>query len=446
MKKVLLLLLLVLSLLAKDNKEIIRGMFPYKKIGYHHSLDIKVGPSISTKERAGTSLGTIGFYNGLINFRNGLYIPGSLRFIANSLPDEERMGSTTAKYTTPISIEGFGGVGWESPKNIIGIRLRGYGKGNINNRELAMPWSISTEDYYRYGYLKENMFLGGDVTLNIVSKPINFSIYSFNRITSQSYRNIAIPALDTNKVFDHNWWIKSSGDIKLIRDKLTVTGNLLSKNDMVTSNEYNLLFARIGLGSNLRIKRKIRLWGEITARSYGSGNMETRGYLNSGGALKNIGFYSHLRSFVALKKELYLKGDFKIDGSNLLLKTRYDIAVKKVWRKRNINSQVGFWSTPGALFPTHCTYYTGSFGIGRNFAIIPEAKFYWEWESKNSSSYYDYNRTDLNLELNYSIPKIETKTFSQMTFVGGVAQQFFLKSTLPYSDNLTLFIGLRTYL
>ena len=411
---------------------------------YSHSIDIKSGVILPVGDTEKyTSVGVLGYYDGKIILNKGFFIPLEARILALSAPPvNERFKTVVEPYTTPAALKGFGGIGWSG--NDFTITLRGFGQNNLSNRWLAMPYSPSTDTAYTYGRLKENQFWGGDITLALVNDNVNLQLYSFNHFTSQDYMNDVNASLDSSGSINHDWWVRSSALVNIIDTKLMATGYVLYRNDMVSSNAYDLAFARLGVATDLRIKRKLHIWGELSARNYTNRRMEQRNYLSQGGFSQNFGLYGHLRSFYQFKKKLYLKADFKIDASKEMTKIRYNVGVKKTWRKQHIDGTFGYWSTPGSLFPQHGLYYQGSFGLTDNLAIIPSAKLYWQWDRQEEG--FNYSRGKYGVELAYTLAQVNKPLFRRLTFLGGVSLQKFSDTFHFYNDQLAFYIGARTHL
>jgi len=439
MKTLFLLLLLSLILWSAPQKK--ESVAPTR---YHHSLDIQSGVLLPIGDSEDfVSVGVLGYYESKIHLNKGFYIPLEGRILALSTPPvNQRFETVVEPYTTPASLKGFAGIGWRG--NGFNITLRGFGQNNLSNRWLAMPYSPSKDTAYIFGRLKENAFWGGDFSLSFTKERGNFSLYSFNHFTLQDYMNDTQASLDSNGTINHDWWIRSFGAINIIDTKLMITGYALYRNDMTASHAYDLSFFRLGFATDLRIKRKLHIWGELSARNYTNERMEQRGYLSEGGFSQNFGIYGHVRSFYQLKKQLYLKADFKVDASREMAKVRYDVGLKKSWRKKGIDATLGYWSTPGSLFPQHGAYYQGSFGLNDNLALIPSAKLYWQWDRQEEG--FNFSRSKYAVELAYTLAQVERPLFKRLTFLGGVSLQLFSETYHFYNNQLAFYLGARTHL
>jgi len=422
-----------------------------KPVSFHFSIDAQGGYIKALKnDSINGSIAYTGIYRHSLVIPHGIYFPTDLRVNGFTLPAiENREFTAIEKYTTPNSILGYSGIGWHGP---VDVAVRGMARPNIGNTILALPWSPSLEESYLYGSFKERYHVGYDVAIAVPHERFNINLHSLTLVANQLYENSANDSLNSYKETDTDWFLTGKGTFNIWNRNVMASGQLLHKNDFAEDGAYDLLFGKLGVATDTKIKKRLRFWGGIYGRAYDNRRMAERGYLNDGGLFQNIGIASDLRTIYDFKRQLYVKADLFTDISNRMTKTKYDVNVRKVWRQQNISSQLGFWSTPGALFPRTCSYYSGSFGIGEQITVVPNARLYWQWD--RGTEKYTYDHTDLNLELNYKLPAEEKKIFTRLSFHGGIDCKFFeinpigedVVNRLFYSDQIAGYIGIRTYL
>ncbi len=429
----------------------IAGVYGQGKVNHSYDLDIRGGAFIAPVEGSNPTIvsGVELKYENKTNFGD-VYIPLGIELDGYTAASK-RLSNPKAHFSYPVNIIASGGLGLDGV-----VKLEGEGFAHIiaGNNKIAMPYSVSTSDFYEYGEITQYYRVGGNVSFELPLERFNLDIFSHNNISAFGYTNTLDDDLNSSNQFDHDWWIKPEMKFKPL-DFLSIKAEYLRKFELDNGGVYDMDMVWLGLETDLKIlKRKmLRIYGDLNGRFYRSENMETRGYLDNGEKSGALGLESHVRAFFKLKKKWYLKGDLLVDISALMAKQKYEVSLRKVSRKGNFSAEAGSWGTFGSLFPRICSYGKGRIGVNDYFAVLPQAKAYFRWDDEK----YNYYRADLGLELEGRLPVRPEKVFTSLYILGGADYKMYSwedgyfvsydnKLSNMFPTNLNLYLGLRTYL
>jgi len=447
MKKLLLILLSlsVINVLSEEKNSDVDGVSSasVKAMSFGYDINLKAGMYIATDTSDQMTDGINLDYSGRMKLKEKIEIPVDIEFDGYTSATQN-VGSPTECITYPVSGIIKAGVGYRGPVKITG---RGFFHGMYNNKELAMPWSSSTNESYLYGTVTQKARFGGDLNFNLPLEKIKLNVFSLNNVVSYDYQNTNNSTLDSTGLYDHDWWINSNVSFHPNK-KIAVKANYLRKNELDNNSLYDVNMAFLGVETDLRVlKRKLYIFGDLGIRYYNSQIMEKRGYLKDDGWDKNLGIDSYIRAFLKLKKKTFIKGNILLDASTRMQKLRYELAIRKLWKKGRFSGEAGYWNSQGSRYPRMCSYVNSELGVTEKLFIIPNAKLYWHSEKNIYSEKitYSYYRTDLNLEFAIRLPSKSKKIFNKLTILGGADYKIY--DDVPFfPTTINIYWGVKTYL
>lgn len=429
MRKILLIIiLLVLHAAGFDS--------PEKPVTYNYDFDVRGGvfSAVDTKTKV---VGVEGEYHSSICIRKKVLIPIDIEFDGYTSATK-RVNSPTTYITYPVNVIPALGLGYQG---IFKLSGRGFLHMMVDNDIISLPWSSSYSDAYLYGTVRHNYRFGGDVHFTLPLERFNLDIFSLNNIVGYDYNNSKIDSLASSNQLDHDWWVTS--DISFnFNKKIALKCQYMRKSELDNDGVYDFDMVYAGVETDLRIfKKKFYMFGDIYGRYYRSDIMEERGYLKKDDLASNMGIYSNMRAFLRLKRKLYIKGSVLLDASTIMTKLRYELSLKKLWKKGQHAMETGYWSTPGTLFPRMCSFLKCDFGLGEYLSVLPEGKVYWRWLDDS----YAYYRTNLDLKLALRLPFKMGKIYNQTSILCGVNYTMY-EDVLFFPTTLNIYVGMRSYL
>ncbi|MGM0461529.1 MAG: hypothetical protein ACQEQ4_03825 [Fibrobacterota bacterium] len=330
------------------------------------------------------------------------------------------------------------GEGRKNPSFAYRFRGTVFGEPQLYQRELALPWYSSEDTSYLFGGLKQRQSMGGEWIISAQTERISSLVSGQFSTTAYDYINSKKPSLNRTWQYDSQLWLFPEMYYH-INSGLSLGTKALHKNELHSSDAYNLTFLYAGAQTDMVLFEDLVLFGDIYARYYDNIRMEERGYLSD--AWLKPGILSHLRWYYPIRRNIFVKGNVQMDAAQKLHSLRYELALRVADQRSGRSGSVGYWAAPASLFPRFCTYADGRIGLGEQLSIIPGARAYWRWEGED----YSYYRTDVRLELDYRIQSESAAFFRELFILGGGEYQLY-EETHFYSTGMNLYLGVRSYL
>ncbi len=405
-------------------------------VEYNHNFRLEGGHNFATKTD-GSESGFSFDYNGELGFTKTFSMP--LEIQSNTYGGKELDGdnSPVRNLSYPSSYLFMGGLQYSDK---VKVRANGFARIPVNNNEVGLPFSISQDTDYLFGYLKERYRMGSFLGFNTIDLPVEVSCYANYTIRNYLYGNSEVDSLSKNSEFDSDLWLHGSV-AKSLHKYVGVKMRYFGKSELSsTSNNYDMHQLFLGVTTDMMpIKKKLFIFGDFYGTYHASENMVNHGYLSD--EKVNMGINSHVRAMYKVKKRLYLKGDILMDVNSIMQKFRYELALRNVFNKTGSASvQAGMWTTPGALISRHCGYVHGSIALHENLSLIPEAKGYWKWIDEG----YKFYRSDFGMNVAYRLPR-NKKLFKSTRVYGGALYRMYQDDDF-YPSSLNLYAGVKTYL